>query len=106
MTAAGNPETAAAKLADVRARSGLGSMDCKNALSMFEGDADKAVSWLAEGHWKASKLISWDYQALDTHSWQLHEQTGRPEAECRRTLMNAGGNADIAKQRLIAVGRD
>ena len=74
-------EITAALVMELRAKSGVGMMDCKKALQETDGDINAAIDWLrAKGLSKAAKRAKSAPRSSSTR-----KRTSSPATSCSRT---------------------
>lgn len=72
---------------------GHSMLECKKALFSTNFDLKAADLYLAQGHWRAAKLISFDYDSLRKKTIELSEMHSyKSEHEIMEVLKNCAGN--------------
>lgn len=72
---------------------GHSMLECKKALFSTNFDLKAADLYLAQGHWRAAKLISFDYDSLRKKAIELAEiHSNTSEHEIMEVLKNCAGN--------------
>lgn len=81
----------------LRAFTGLPVVDCCKALRACLGDYDRAVRWIADGHWANGSLISWNHDVLALHAQTLQAEFGGDSKAHYELLKKTGGKLEFAQ---------